>query len=109
VAARWGSSAVTRSSRKTRAISRPCKGSFGDRASPLIGPQDPPVNILGGYRFSGAPKITLAIETETTPDLGLDDPKLAALIGTIPADLSIPDFLRRSFKSEVTPPAQAAE
>ena len=107
--ARRGRSAVPRSSQKTQAISKPCKGTFNDRASPLIGPQDPPVNILGGYRFPGAPKITLATETETTPDLGLDDPGVAALIATIPADLSNPDFLRRSFKGEVTPPAQAAE
>lgn len=93
--ARRGRSAVPRSGQKTRAISTPCKGSFSDRASPLIGPRDPPVNILGGYRFPNAPKIDLA--TETAPDR-LDDPRLGALIATISADLSIPDFLRRAPK-----------
>jgi len=52
----------------------------------LIGPNDPPVNILGGYRFPGAPVIDLS------------PPKSAPIIAhnlPIPDDLSIPDFLKR--------------
>jgi hypothetical protein len=51
----------------------------------------PPVNIVGGYKFPGAPKIDLrptapkppAVAPESRPDL-------------IPDDLSIPQFLRRT-------------
>lgn len=60
---------------------------------PLIGPSDPPVNVVGGYRFPRAPKISL----------GADVPQAVAattvLIATIPGDVSIPPFLRRPFKS----------
>jgi hypothetical protein len=56
---------------------------------PLIGPHDAPVNVVGGYKFPGAPKINLCpVESR------LDDPKLRALIAAIPSDLSIPNFLR---------------
>jgi hypothetical protein len=56
----------------------------------LIGPHDAPVNVIGGYKFPDAPKIDLCpVETES------NDPKVRALIATIPDDLSIPDFLRR--------------
>ena len=102
-AARRGRSAVPRSSQKTHVISRPCEGTFGDRASPLIGPQDLPVNILGGYRFLNTPEIDL--ETET--GLGPDDPRVRALIATIPADLSIPDFLRPPLPSKSGPAQEA--
>ena len=73
----------------------------------IVGPStrhDAPVNVLGGYKFPNAPKIDL--KTETVPGLGR--PKARALIATIPADLSIPVFLRRPLarKSER---AQAAE
>ena len=70
---------------------------------PLIEPHDAPVNVVGGCKFPGAPKIDLCpVET------GSNDPKLRVLIATIPSDLSIPDFLRRPLppKSEA---AQAAE
>jgi hypothetical protein len=58
--------------------------------APLLGPNDPPVNVVGGYRFPGAPKINLdppavvpAPMTPASPDF------------EIAADLSLPPFLRR--------------
>jgi hypothetical protein len=52
---------------------------------PLIGPNDPPVNIVGGYKFPGAPKIdlnpTVAV-LNPTPAPGVDNE-------------IIPEFLRR--------------
>jgi hypothetical protein len=62
-------------------------------AAALIGSNDPPVNILGGYKFPNAPDIDLKSDraladhsmtvTESRPDL------------KIPDDLSIPQFLCR--------------
>lgn len=56
----------------------------------------PPTNLLGGYKFPGAPTaadLDLAKSTATVPD------KIAAetarLIATIPANLSILNFLKR--------------
>jgi hypothetical protein len=66
---------------------------------PLIGPADAPVNIVGGHRFPGAPQIDLTAETvPAQPDTA------SALIATIPADLSIPGFLRHPLPAkEATP------
>jgi hypothetical protein len=60
----------------------------------LIGPNDPPVNILGGYKFPAAPDIDLGAPAESptlnrSPD---SNPHLAQM----PDDLTIPDFLRRA-------------
>ncbi len=70
---------------------------FAGRATDcLIQPHHPPVNVLGGYRFPDAPDIdatgapiagTMTIEEQT---------KLADLLKQIPADLTIPVFLRRA-------------
>jgi hypothetical protein len=53
----------------------------------LIGANDPPVNILGGYRFPGAPVIDLG-PPQSVPSIAHNLP--------IPDDLSIPDLLRRT-------------
>jgi hypothetical protein len=73
--------------------------------APLIGPHDPPVNIVGGYRFPGALQIDLNPASIPTPA----DPA-ALFAAAIPADLSIPEFLRRTKTAAPTrEPAQAAE
>ena len=59
----------------------------------LIKRHDPPVNILGGYRFPNAPVMDLGpIEPEPKADVRVPSPPL------VPTDdpLSIPDFLRRT-------------
>jgi hypothetical protein len=58
--------------------------------TPLIGPHDPPVNILGGYQFPNAPKVGLPISTSAARSA------LSTVAATIPADLSIPELLRRT-------------
>jgi hypothetical protein len=68
--------------------------------APLIGSNDAPVNILGGFKFSNAPRTDLAAEIVSR--LGPDDPRVSALIDTIPSDLSVPPFLRRSRSSSET-------
>jgi hypothetical protein len=57
----------------------------------LIGPHDPPVNIVGGYRFPGAPAIDLSPVSATAsyPAPALEDR----------TDLEIPVFLRRAQES----------
>jgi hypothetical protein len=53
----------------------------------LIKRDTPPVNVVGGYKFPGAPIVDLAPAPVRHPQPhGLQ----------IPADLSIPDFLRRA-------------
>jgi hypothetical protein len=54
----------------------------------LIGPHDPPVNILGGYKFPDAPTIDLG----ATGEAPSPPANSAALIVTILADLTIPVF-----------------
>jgi hypothetical protein len=56
----------------------------------LIGPTVAPVNILGGYRFPGAPEIWLPTPISATP---ISATPTSAIIA---ADLSIPGFLRRT-------------
>jgi hypothetical protein len=59
--------------------------------APLIGPHDPPANIVGGFRFPGAPEIDLSPAAAISGWLTLP---ISAI--PIPADLSIPEFLRRA-------------
>jgi hypothetical protein len=66
-------------------------------AAALIGPNDAPVNVVGGYKFPGAPNIDLypaesPIRNRPT-DLNPAAPN--KYIDQIPADLSIPPSLRR--------------
>jgi hypothetical protein len=64
----------------------------------LIKRNDPPVNILGGYRFPDVPGIDLSpIELVSAPTMPVSatDDAAAGLIATIPDDLSIPPFLDR--------------
>jgi hypothetical protein len=58
----------------------------------LIQRHDPPVNILGGYKFPDAPKIDLDSPIAKAPP----PPKAIAGDLIIPDDLSIPKFLRRN-------------
>jgi hypothetical protein len=55
----------------------------------LIQPHHPPVNVLGGYRFPGAPVVDL------TPK---DAPEAKHTMPPIPDDLSIPAFLLRQMQ-----------
>ena len=58
----------------------------------------PPVNVVGGYRFPGAPKIDFASLSPKPPSEKLPVVPSAADDLTIPGDLSIPEFLRRTDK-----------
>jgi hypothetical protein len=62
-------------------------------AAALIGPTDPPVNILGGYKFPAAPNV----EFYPTAELPIRNRPTDSnpYIATIPDDLSIPAFLKR--------------
>jgi hypothetical protein len=75
------------------AIDRALREHFRKQAAEcLIQPHHPPVNVLGGYRFAGAPSIDLS------PIATAPAPAATAVVGDgldIPDDLSIPDFLRR--------------
>jgi hypothetical protein len=53
--------------------------------SPMIGPHDVPVDIVGGYRFPNAPRIDLHPPASSIP----------LMAASIDSDLSIPDFLDR--------------
>jgi predicted nucleic acid-binding Zn ribbon protein len=79
VGSRWGSQGNPRPSKNSKAVSRPYRGDSCDRHHGIRGP-------------------TWVIEAEVfatqLPAPALDI-RLATLIGSIPADLSIPPFLRR--------------
>jgi hypothetical protein len=60
--------------RKSEVGSKISKVDSSDRPSVLIGPNEPPVNVLGGYRFPNTPAVDLSPLTD---------------------DLSIPPHLRR--------------
>jgi len=62
-------------------------------AAALIGPNDPPVNILGGYKFPGAPNVDLGLAKSPISNRPSNS---NSHIAQIPDDLSIPAFLRRS-------------
>ena len=55
-------------------------------------PDTPPVNIVGGYRFPNAPLVDLSPLILESPTVSIS----ASTAAEIPADLSIPDFLRRT-------------
>ena len=56
----------------------------------LIGPTDPPINILGGFKFPTAPVIDLNQPPYPAATIPTSDPALR-----IPNDLAIPLFLKR--------------
>jgi hypothetical protein len=66
-------------------------------AANVIQPGDPPVNVLGGYRFPGAPNIELSLMRVSSAVVGdgLD----------IPDDLSIPAILRQPSPQRPDPAA----
>ena len=57
------------------------------RHKALLQPHDPPVNILGGYRFPDAPEVILHEEKRPGPCL--------TPVSKPDANLDIPDFLKR--------------
>ena len=67
-------------------------------AAALIGPNDPPVNILGGFKFPNAPAVDLnpippkSEKQKFSPE---QQKRLDELRAHIPDDLSIPAFLLR--------------
>ncbi len=70
---------------------------FAEQAAEcLIQPHHPPVNILGGYRFPDAPDIDAAAAAGAGTMTLDEQTRLADLLKQIPADLSIPAFLRRT-------------
>jgi hypothetical protein len=83
---------------KSEVSSKVSKVDLADRPSVLIGPNDPPVNILGGYKFPNAPAVdlsSLAESGETDMPMVASDWKPCAPTSPITDDLSIPAFLRR--------------
>jgi hypothetical protein len=62
-------------------------------AAPLIGPNDAPVNILGGYKFPSAPAIDIGPLPVTAPCIDKPSPTVGYPIDD--DSLEIPDFLRR--------------
>jgi|SRR5215469_2376156 len=62
------------------------------KAAALIGPNDPLVNILGGYKFPGTSKVDPDPAESPIP---IDRQIRIHTIAQIPADLSIPPCLRR--------------
>jgi hypothetical protein len=90
---------------KSEVSSKISKVGSGDRPSVLIGPNDWPVNILGGYRSGTIDRETLAeiVATEidgfesgeTDMPVVASDWKPCAPSSPITDDLSIPRFLRR--------------
>ena len=84
---------------KSEVSSKISKVGLGNRPSVLIGPNDPPVNILGGFKFPNAPAVDLsplAESGETDMPVVASDWKPCAPSSPITDDLSIPAFLRRS-------------
>jgi hypothetical protein len=61
-------------------------------AAALIGPRDPPNNILGGYKFARAPNVGLDSAESPIPNRPSDSNPYIAQISD---DLSIPAFLQR--------------
>ena len=84
---------------KSEVSSKISKVDSGDRPSVLIRPNDPPVNILGGFKFPNAPPVDLnpiPPKTEKRKFSPEQQKRLAELRAQIPADdLRIPAFLQR--------------
>jgi hypothetical protein len=91
----------TKSGRAYRIIAGPAAdpinfGNWRDLPKPrrvLIGRTTPPVNVIGGYRFPGAPALVLhpARAAQAAPTIPIGD------------GLGIPDFLRRTLAAEWGP------
>jgi len=85
---RWatvGSERIIEADKRARAK---LKDEAGADAHCLIKRHDPPVNVVGGYKFPNAPAVDL------TPPSRL--PQSNELLFQTPLDLSIPAFLKRS-------------
>jgi hypothetical protein len=84
---------------KSEVTSKISKVESGDRPPVLIRPNDPPVNILGGFKFPNAPVVDLN-PIPPKPEKQKFSPeqqkRLDEFLAQIPDDLSIPAFLRRT-------------
>jgi hypothetical protein len=88
-------SATLAPDRRTAAeLTRRHKQFYRGASATLIGLTDPPINILGGFKFWNAPTVEW---NRLTPPEQTIPPDLP-----IPADLSVPDFLRRLPKARGT-------
>jgi hypothetical protein len=99
---RRGSSGVPRISKNNRVFSKGCKADFGGRGSGITGPASViEAEVMAGrsWRQVQSPDgVTcwVAAVNPASPAAVTVTEGAAALIATIPADLSIPDFLKRA-------------
>jgi hypothetical protein len=64
----------------------------------IFGPDTPPLNVLGGYKFPGAPDIAEVLPRRVEPP-SISDAAVAALLAGRDDPLEIPEFLRRESQS----------
>jgi hypothetical protein len=93
---RGGSSGVPRISKNNRVFSKGYKADFPDRGSGITGAAvETEVIVNRSWRQVVSPDgVTCWVATSPTEPIAVTA-EAAALIATIPADLSIPDFLKR--------------
>jgi hypothetical protein len=90
---RWEGGSVERIEENNRALLR---AHFAELAKGcLILPHHPPVNILGGYKFPGAPAVDLSPAAALSDGIR-SDWKPCSPASPIADDLAIPEFLRRA-------------
>src|SRR5262245_38188665 len=94
-----GPSGCDESRGKNQVGSTISKVDFADRPSVLIGPSEPPMNIVGGYKFPNAAAVDRTSSTPPKTEQQKFSPeqqrRLAELRAQIPDDLSIPTFMQR--------------
>ena len=86
-----GEEAVAKANELNRRYWRGANANAEERC--LIKPHTPPVNVVGGYKFSGAPEIDLSPSPAKTASVPTS-PSIPDDV-TIPDDLAVPEFLRR--------------
>jgi hypothetical protein len=78
------------------------RGYWAGGTKAALQPHHPPINVVGGYKFPDAPEIDL----NPTSPAPVIEPSAPAPIASadrdlsIPADLSIPNFMRRTLPAE---------
>jgi hypothetical protein len=88
VGRRWGSQVNPRSRKNSKAVSKPYRGDSGDRPSRDYRGIRGPAWVIETEVFAAQVPVPTLVSPASTI-------RLAALIASIPADLSIPPFLRR--------------